>query len=76
LQRVFSGPLPGRWSGWPDLTTGERLTVLPVIALIFVLGLFPQLLTGVANPAVMQMLKLFEPCWPGPFTFRFSARPS
>ena len=58
LQRVFSGPLPARWSGWPDLTMGERLTVLPVMALIFVLGLFPQLLTGVANPAVMQMLKL------------------
>jgi NADH-quinone oxidoreductase subunit M len=59
LQRVFSGPLPAQWSGWPDLTTGERLTVLPVMALIFALGLFPQLLTGVANPAVMQMLKLF-----------------
>jgi NADH-quinone oxidoreductase subunit M len=59
LQRVFSGPLPAKWNGWPDLTTGERLTVLPVMALIFVLGLFPQLLTGVANPAVMRMLKLF-----------------
>ncbi len=59
LQRVFSGPLPARWSQWPDLTLGERLTVLPVIVLIFALGLFPQLLTGVANPAVLQMLKLF-----------------
>jgi NADH-quinone oxidoreductase subunit M len=57
LQRVFSGPLPAKWSAWPDLTMAERLTVLPVITLIFVLGLFPQLLTGVANPAVMQMLK-------------------
>jgi NADH-quinone oxidoreductase subunit M len=59
LQRVFSGPLAAKWKGWPDLSMGERLTVLPVMALIFVLGLFPQLLTGVANPAVMQMLKLF-----------------
>jgi NADH-quinone oxidoreductase subunit M len=59
LQRVFSGPLPDRWSKWPDLTTTERLIVLPVMALIFVLGIFPQLLTGVANPAVMQMLKPF-----------------
>jgi NADH-quinone oxidoreductase subunit M len=57
LQRVFSGPLPQRWNHWPDLTVSERLTVVPVIALIFVLGLFPQLLTGVANPMVMQMLK-------------------
>jgi len=59
LQRVFSGPLPAKWSGWPDLTMSERLTVLPVMALIFVLGLFPQLLTGAANPAVMRMLKNF-----------------
>jgi NADH-quinone oxidoreductase subunit M len=51
--------LPDRWSKWPDLTTTERLIVLPVMALIFVLGIFPQLLTGVANPAVMQMLKPF-----------------
>jgi len=59
LQRVFSGPLPGKWSGWPDLTLAERLTVLPVMALMFVLGVFPQLLTGLANPAVLQMLKSF-----------------
>ena len=59
LQRIFSGPLPEQWSKWPDLTTTERLTVLPVLALIFVFGIFPQLLTGVANPAVMQMLKPF-----------------
>ncbi|HEY3864000.1 MAG TPA: NADH-quinone oxidoreductase subunit M [Verrucomicrobiae bacterium] len=59
LQRVFSGPLPAKWSGWPDLTLGERCIVAPVMALIFALGLFPQLLTGVANPAVMQMLRFF-----------------
>jgi NADH-quinone oxidoreductase subunit M len=59
LQRVFSGPLAAKWNGWPDLTLGERLTVLPAVALMFVLGLFPQLLTGVANPAVLQMLKIY-----------------
>jgi NADH-quinone oxidoreductase subunit M len=59
LQRVFSGPLPAKWSGWPDLTTGERLIALPVMALILALGLFPQLLTGVANPAVMRLLGIF-----------------
>jgi NADH-quinone oxidoreductase subunit M len=59
LQRVFSGPLAGKWNGWPDLTLGERLTVLPVVALMFVFGIFPQLLTGLANLAVLQMLKSF-----------------
>jgi NADH-quinone oxidoreductase subunit M len=58
LQRVFSGPLPERWSRWPDLTAGERWVLLPVIALVFALGIFPQWLTGVSNPAVLQLMKL------------------
>ena len=32
----------------------ERLTVAPAIALMFVLGIFPQLLIGVINPTVMS----------------------
>jgi NADH-quinone oxidoreductase subunit M len=59
LQRVFSGPLQNRWAGWKDLTTGERLTVAPMIALMFVLGICPQILIRVANPAALAMLKLF-----------------
>jgi len=59
LQRVFNGPLPNRWAGWKDLTRGEKLTLAPVIALIFVLGICPQILISVANPAALAMLKLF-----------------
>ena len=57
LQRVFSGPLSQERSGWSDLTRGERLTLAPVIALLFLLGIFPQILLGVVNPAVWQMVK-------------------
>jgi NADH-quinone oxidoreductase subunit M len=59
LQRVFSGPLQNRWAGWKDLTTGERLTLAPVIALIFILGIYPQILISVANPAALAIAKLF-----------------
>ena len=59
LQRVFNGPLQNRWAGWKDLTKGEKLTLAPVIALIFVLGICPQILISVANPAALAMLKLF-----------------
>ncbi|MGA2173747.1 MAG: NADH-quinone oxidoreductase subunit M [Verrucomicrobiota bacterium] len=59
LQRVFSGPLQNRWAGWKDLTTGERLTVAPVIALMLLLGICPQILISVANPAALAILKLF-----------------
>jgi NADH-quinone oxidoreductase subunit M len=57
LQRVFAGPLQERWSQMQDLTTAERLSVIPAIALMFVLGLFPQLVLGVINSTAMQMVQ-------------------
>jgi NADH-quinone oxidoreductase subunit M len=56
LQRVFNGPLNERWSRLPDLTLCERLVVLPGIVLMFVLGLYPQLVLGVINSTVVQMV--------------------
>ena len=57
LQRVFSGPLNEKWADLPDLTTGERLSLAPAIGLMFVLGLYPQLILGVVNSTVMQMVQ-------------------
>lgn len=57
LQRVFSGPLGEKWSQMPDLTTGERLALVFPIALMFVLGLYPQLILGVMNSTTMQMVQ-------------------
>jgi NADH-quinone oxidoreductase subunit M len=55
LQRVFYGPLNQRWSHLPDLTTGERLALLPPIAIIFALGIYPQLILGVINSTAMKI---------------------
>ncbi len=55
LQRVFYGALPEVWAQLPDLTVGERLSLVPVIGLMFVLGLYPQLVLGVVNHTAMQM---------------------
>jgi NADH-quinone oxidoreductase subunit M len=54
IQKVFSGPVNPKWSAMPDLTTTERLALAPVIALMFVLGLDPQLITGMVHGTVMQ----------------------
>jgi NADH-quinone oxidoreductase subunit M len=56
LQRVFSGPLQEKWSQMPDITIGEQLTLLPPIALMFVLGVYPQLVLGVISSTVLQMV--------------------
>jgi NADH-quinone oxidoreductase subunit M len=57
LQRVFSGPLNPAWSRMPDLTLKERLVLVPALALMLVLGIYPQLVLGVINSTVVQMVK-------------------
>ena len=57
LQRVFAGPLNERWSQLQDLTMGERLALLAPIALMFVLGLYPQLVLGVINNTAMKLVQ-------------------
>jgi NADH-quinone oxidoreductase subunit M len=57
LQRVFSGPVNGRWLEFPDLTTGERLALLPPIAMMFVLGIYPQLVLSVINSTAMKLVQ-------------------
>jgi NADH-quinone oxidoreductase subunit M len=57
LQRVFNGPLNEKWSKLPDLTLAERALVAIPIALMFVLGLWPQLVLGVTNSTVVRMVE-------------------
>ncbi|MBI3196035.1 MAG: NADH-quinone oxidoreductase subunit M, partial [Rhodospirillales bacterium] len=58
IQRVFTGPLKPNHH-WVDLTLAERLTVAPMIAAMFVLGIFPHLVLAVLNPTVKAMLAQF-----------------
>ncbi len=55
LQRVFSGPLNVRWSTMHDLTVREQLILLPPIAIMFTLGIYPQLVLGVINTTAMKI---------------------
>jgi NADH-quinone oxidoreductase subunit M len=56
IQRVFNGPLNEKWAAMPDLTWGERFIVLPATALMFLIGLCPQIVIGAINTTVMQMV--------------------
>ena len=58
LQRVFSGPLSERWAGMPDLSLAERCMLAPAIAVMFVAGLYPQLISGMVHGTVMQFVSL------------------
>ena len=57
LQRVFNGPLNEKWSKLPDLTLTERALVAVPIVLMFLLGIYPQLVLGVINSTVVRMVE-------------------
>jgi NADH-quinone oxidoreductase subunit M len=58
LQRVFSGPLGERWTGMPDLTLAERCVVAPAVVVMFAVGLYPQLISGMVYGTVVYFAGL------------------
>ena len=57
VQRVFAGPLNERWAAMPDLKLREWLTLAPAIALLFLLGVYPQWLIGIFNATVLHIVQ-------------------
>ena len=51
-QRVFHGPQGAGVAGFRDLSPLEIITLAPAILLMFVLGVWPQLLVSLFNPLV------------------------
>jgi NADH-quinone oxidoreductase subunit M len=56
IQKVYNGPLPEKWASFPDLHHSERLALAPVIGLMILLGLVPQLILNSVNPTVVNLL--------------------
>lgn len=51
-QRVFHGPRPAGAPAFADLRGVDYVALVPLVALMFVLGIAPQLLAGLINPLV------------------------
>jgi NADH-quinone oxidoreductase subunit M len=56
IQKVFSGPVPEHCAGFPDLHHGERMAMAPVIGLMLLIGILPQLIVDSVNPTVVNLL--------------------
>jgi len=56
IQKVFTGPVPEHCANFPDLHHGERLALAPVIGLMLLIGLLPQLIVDSVNPTVVNLL--------------------
>lgn len=57
LLRVFNGPLAERWVRFPDLSRSETIMLGVPVALMLVLGIYPQLLIGAFNNTVLAMIR-------------------
>jgi NADH-quinone oxidoreductase subunit M len=55
-QRTMTGPVREELVNMPDLKARELWAVVPLIALIIALGVFPQPILKIINPAVNQTL--------------------
>ena len=60
LQRVVLGPLNTRWNDMPDMTARELTTLVPLLLLIALLGVYPWLLLQVQAASVTHLLNLLK----------------
>jgi NADH-quinone oxidoreductase subunit M len=58
MQSLFSGPLAEGCSAFPDLLRREKLVVVPVTLLMFVIGIVPQFIFNIFNTTVVQIARL------------------
>jgi NADH-quinone oxidoreductase subunit M len=56
IQKIFTGPVPEHCAGFPDLHHNERMALIPVIGLMILLGVLPQLIVDSLNPTVVNLL--------------------
>jgi NADH-quinone oxidoreductase subunit M len=59
FQHVFSGSLNQRWRAVADLSRFETVTVLPLLALLLIFGVYPALLLDVINGAGTALASVF-----------------
>lgn len=62
MQRVMMGQAPDRWkdAGLSDVSVLEWGTWLPLLLLIFALGILPVLVTGITDTDVVAILQVFD----------------
>ena len=59
MQSLFGGPLTGNCGAFPDLLRSEKLIIVPMILLMFAIGITPQFMLNIFNTTVAQMARLF-----------------
>ena len=56
LQKVLLGPLNPRWNTLQEINRRELLTLVPLMAFVLVLGLWPKVILDLQSPALQALL--------------------
>jgi len=56
LQRIFMGEENEKWKKLPDMSFRELFTVVPLMILMLLIGLWPRLLVDVMNPTITKLV--------------------
>ena len=56
VRRVLCGPANPKWQGLPEINRLELFTLIPLMILIVLLGVFPQLILSYINPTLNALL--------------------
>jgi NADH-quinone oxidoreductase subunit M len=65
-QRAMNGPVAESVAGMPDLKAREMLAVVPLVALIIAMGVYPKPVLDVINPAVQSTMSQVHATDPAP----------
>ena len=60
-RNIFYGPLNEKWKDLPDPTPAELVTLVPLIVLIFVIGVWPAPLLNMTEPSVARVVDILNP---------------
>ncbi|MBN2194209.1 MAG: NADH-quinone oxidoreductase subunit M [Polyangiaceae bacterium] len=64
VERMFFGPLTNRANRrLPDLSPREVIALAPLVVLVFVIGLFPNIFIARMRPSVNALLEDYEQSW-------------
>ena len=56
IQRVLLGPLNPKWKDLPDMTGGELATLVPLMAVILLVGIYPLAILHLQDASLQALI--------------------
>lgn len=60
-QRVFLGPVNEKYKGYDDISVREMITLVPLVAIVLVLGVYPKPILELMNSSLVALNEVVRP---------------